>query len=96
MGLVQYFVFLMMTLPSAAATNQTAATSKEIVLSLPGWFPKRYSIIKLFVCRSFMHNTALTLWNIYRIDKSLLIRAIGTLITFGIILGTLGNVKSSK
>ncbi|GIY56326.1 uncharacterized protein CDAR_613031 [Caerostris darwini] len=94
MGLVQYFVLLLMTLPSAAAANQAAATAREIVLSLPGWFPKRYNIVKLLVCRSFMHKTALTLWNIYRIDKSLLISA--TLITYGILLGTLGNVKSSN
>ncbi|GIY37588.1 uncharacterized protein CDAR_285751 [Caerostris darwini] len=96
MGLVQYFVLLMMILPSAAAANQAAATAREIVLSLPGWFPKRYGIVKLLVCRSFMHKTALTLWNIYRIDKSLLISAIGTLITYGILLGTLGSVKSSN
>ncbi|GIY12630.1 hypothetical protein CDAR_104211 [Caerostris darwini] len=96
MGLVQYFVLLMMILPSAAVANQAAATAREIVLSLPGWFPKRYNIVKLLVCRSFMHKTALTLWDIYRIDKSLLISAIGTLITYGILLGTLGSVKSSN
>ncbi|GIY07663.1 hypothetical protein CDAR_216701 [Caerostris darwini] len=91
-----YFVLLMMILPSAAAANQAAATAREIVLSLPGWFPKRFSIIKLLVCRSFKSETALTLWNIYRIDKSMLISAIGTLISYGILLGTLGSVQSSN
>ncbi|GIY67926.1 uncharacterized protein CDAR_619921 [Caerostris darwini] len=94
-GFMQYFVLLLMILPSAAAANQAAATAREIVLSLPGWFPKRYSIIKLHVCRSFKPKTALTLWNIYRIDKSMLISAIGTLISYGILLGTLGSVQSS-
>ncbi|GIY94383.1 uncharacterized protein CEXT_369201 [Caerostris extrusa] len=61
-GLVQYFVLLMITLPPSAAANQAAATAREIVLSLPGWFPKRYSIIKLLVCRRFQPKTALTLW----------------------------------
>ncbi|GIY47364.1 uncharacterized protein CDAR_501931 [Caerostris darwini] len=96
MGFIQYFVLLMMTLHPAAASNQAAATATEIVMSLPGWFPKMYSIIKLLVCRSFMPKTALTLWNIYRIDKSFLISAIGTLITYGILLGTLGSVQSSN
>ncbi|GIY38495.1 hypothetical protein CDAR_39291 [Caerostris darwini] len=96
MGFMQYFVLLMMILPSAAAANQAATTAREIALSLPGCFPKRYSTIKLLVCRSFMPNTSLTLWNIYRIDKSLLISAIGTLITYGILLGTLGSVQSSS
>ncbi|GIY07660.1 uncharacterized protein CDAR_216671 [Caerostris darwini] len=95
-GFIQYFVLLMMILPSAAAANQAAATAREIVLSLPGWFPKRFSIIKLLVCRSFKSETALTLWNIYRIDKSMLISAIGTLISYGILLGTLGSVQSSN
>ncbi|GIZ04638.1 uncharacterized protein CEXT_164841 [Caerostris extrusa] len=96
MGFIQYFVLLMMTLPPAEAANQAAATAREIVLSLPGWFPKRYSTIKLLVCRRFLPKTALTLWNIYRIDKSLFISAIGTLITYGILLGTLGSVQSSN
>ncbi|GIY52847.1 hypothetical protein CDAR_432731 [Caerostris darwini] len=96
MGFAQYFVLLIMTLPPAAAANQAAATARKIILCLPGWFPKRYSTIKLLVCRRFMPKTALTLWKIYRIDKSLLIRAIGTLITYGILLGTLGSAKGSN
>ncbi|GIY57224.1 uncharacterized protein CDAR_230051 [Caerostris darwini] len=95
-GFIQYFVLLLMILPSAAAANQAAATAREIVLSLPGWFPNRYSIIKLLVCRSFKSKTTLTLWNIYRIDKSMLISAIGILISYGILLGTLGSVQSSN
>ncbi|GIY67916.1 hypothetical protein CDAR_619831 [Caerostris darwini] len=94
-GFVQYFVLLMMTLPPAAAANQAAATAREIVLSLPGWFPKRHSIIKSLVCRRFQPKTALTLGKMYRIDKSMLISAIATLISYGIVLGTLGSVQSS-
>ncbi|GIZ04642.1 hypothetical protein CEXT_164861 [Caerostris extrusa] len=41
-------------------------------------------------------QTALTLWKIYRIDKSLLISAIGTLISYGILVGTLGSVQNSN
>ncbi|GIY10929.1 uncharacterized protein CEXT_219711 [Caerostris extrusa] len=96
MGLVQYFVLLMMTLPPAATANQSAATAREIVLSLPGWFPQGCNIIKLLVCRSFMHKTALTWWKMYRIDNSLLISVIGTLISYGILFSTLGSVQSSN
>ncbi|GIY56696.1 uncharacterized protein CDAR_126631 [Caerostris darwini] len=95
-GFVQYFVLLLMTLPPAAAANQAATTAREIVLFLPGWFPKRYSIIKLLVCRRFQPKTALTLGKTYRIDKSMLISAIATLISYGIVLGTLGSVQSSN
>ncbi|GIY88590.1 uncharacterized protein CEXT_663681 [Caerostris extrusa] len=96
MGFIQYFVLLLITLPPAAAVNHAAARARETVLSLPGWFPKRYSIIKMYVRRRFMHKTALTLWKIYRIDKSLLISAIGTLISYGILFGTLGSVQNSN
>ncbi|GIY94401.1 hypothetical protein CEXT_369341 [Caerostris extrusa] len=82
MGFYTVFCFADDGLNSAAAANQAPETAREIVLSLPDWFPKRYSIIKILVCRSFKPKTALTLWNIYRIDKSLLISAISTLITY--------------
>ncbi|GIY38484.1 uncharacterized protein CDAR_39221 [Caerostris darwini] len=95
-GFLQYFVLLLITLTPAAAVNQAAAMARELVLSLPGWIPERYSIIKVLVCRSFMHKTALTLCKIYRIDNSLLISAIGTLISYGILVGTLGSVQSSN
>ncbi|GIY88588.1 uncharacterized protein CEXT_663661 [Caerostris extrusa] len=95
-GFIQYFVLLLIILPPAAAVNQAAATARETVLSLPGWFPKQYSTIKVHVRRKFMHKTALTLWKIYRIDKSLLISAIGSLISYGILVGTLGSVQNSN
>ncbi|GIY10948.1 uncharacterized protein CEXT_219851 [Caerostris extrusa] len=95
-GFLQYFVLLLITLTPAAAVNQAAAMARELVLSLPGWIPKRYSIIKALICRSFMGKTSLTLWKIYRIDNSFLISAIGTLISYGILVGTLGSVQSSN
>ncbi|GIY94400.1 uncharacterized protein CEXT_369331 [Caerostris extrusa] len=70
MGFLQYFLLLLITLIPAAAANQAAAMAREIVLSLPAWFPKRYSIIKHRVRRKFLQKTVLTLWKIYRIDKS--------------------------
>ncbi|GIY03041.1 uncharacterized protein CDAR_511441 [Caerostris darwini] len=96
MGFLQYFLLLLITLTPAAAANQAAAMARERVLSLSVWFPKRYSIIKMHVRRKCMHKTALTLWKIYRIDKSLLISAIGTLISYGILVGTLGSVQNSN
>ncbi|GIY52836.1 uncharacterized protein CDAR_432651 [Caerostris darwini] len=95
-GFLQYFVLLLITLTPAAAVNQAAAMARKLVLSLPGWIPKRYSIIKALICRSFMGNTSLTLWKIYRIDNSLLISAMGTLISYGFLVGTLGSVQSSN
>ncbi|GIY52844.1 uncharacterized protein CDAR_432701 [Caerostris darwini] len=96
MGFLQYFLLPLITLIPAAAANQAAAKAREIVLSLPAWFPKRCSIIKLHVRQKLMQKTVLTLWKIYRIAKSLLISAIGTLISYGILVGTLGNIQNSN
>ncbi|GIY10933.1 uncharacterized protein CEXT_219741 [Caerostris extrusa] len=94
MGFLQYFVLLLITLIPAAAANQAAEMARGFVLSLPAWFPKQYSMIKVHVRRNFMHKTTLTLLEIYRIDKSLLISAIGSLISYGILVGTLGSVQN--
>ncbi|GIY47370.1 uncharacterized protein CDAR_501961 [Caerostris darwini] len=93
-GFLQYFLLLLITLTPAAAANQAAAITREVVLSLPGWIPEQYSIIEVHVRRKFMHKTALTLWKIYRIDNYLLISAIGSLISYGILFGTLGSVQN--
>ncbi|GIX74389.1 hypothetical protein CEXT_47381 [Caerostris extrusa] len=36
-------------------------------------------------------ENSLTLWNIYTVDRSLLITSFGTLLTYGILIGTLGK-----
>ncbi|GIY52845.1 hypothetical protein CDAR_432711 [Caerostris darwini] len=53
-GFVQYFLLLLITLSPAAAFNQAAMRARELVLSLPGWIPERYSTIKFYL----WHNLA--------------------------------------
>ncbi|GIY31373.1 uncharacterized protein CEXT_12841 [Caerostris extrusa] len=96
MGFVQYSVLLLITLTPAADANQAAAMARGICSVFASMVSKRHSIINMHVRRKFMHKTALTLWKIYRIEKSLLISAIGSLISYGILLGTLGNVQNSN
>ncbi|GIY94390.1 hypothetical protein CEXT_369241 [Caerostris extrusa] len=93
-GFVQYFVLLMMILllqlqlPTKLRRHRNCSVFARLV-------SKRYSIIKLLVCRRFQPKTAFTLGKMYRIDKSMLISAIATLISYGIVVGTLGSVQSS-
>ncbi|GIY10939.1 hypothetical protein CEXT_219781 [Caerostris extrusa] len=54
-----------------------------------------YGFTILVANGKFLPKTALTLGKMYRIDKSMLISAIATLISYGIVLGTLGSVQSS-
>ncbi|GBN53132.1 hypothetical protein AVEN_151987-1 [Araneus ventricosus] len=82
--------FLMVIL-SASSVNKAALTARNMVISLPGWIPQSYQEIKILVRRKYMKKVSLTLWKIYKIDNSLLISALGTLVTYGFLMGTLGN-----
>ncbi|GBM30013.1 hypothetical protein AVEN_165588-1 [Araneus ventricosus] len=95
-GIVQSLILLSIVLLPAAAANKAAYLAREVVTSLPAWFPKRSKEIKMYVRQRFVSNVSLTLWDIYRIDKSLFITALGTLLTYGVLLGTLGNTQNPK
>ncbi|GFU42084.1 uncharacterized protein NPIL_351701 [Nephila pilipes] len=89
-----YWTWLLMIMLPATAANKAARNAKDIILSLPGWFPQHHRKLKLLIRKKFKQNEfALTLWKTYLIDKSILISALGTLITYGIIIATLGSVK---
>ncbi|GFS74837.1 uncharacterized protein NPIL_22201 [Nephila pilipes] len=92
-GFVVRFFMVMLT---ASFVNQAAEVPRDMVVSLPGLFPKHYLKLKIYLRREFkQQGPVLTLWKIYKINESLLISAIGTLITYGIILGTLETVTHS-
>ncbi|GFU06033.1 uncharacterized protein NPIL_164531 [Nephila pilipes] len=86
---------LMVMLPAAAA-NQVGIQARNIVISLPGWFPKQYEKLNIHVRQNFTQEDFLTLWKIYKNDKSLLISALGTLLTYGFLVGTLGSIEFPK
>ncbi|KAF8796845.1 hypothetical protein HNY73_001178 [Argiope bruennichi] len=92
LGMVaSYSTYLVMLMVPAAIANQATRAAKSFIASLPGWFPKNYKEVNLIVLRLSAEEPAFTLWKIYRMEKSLLINAIGTLITYGFLLGTIGN-----
>ncbi|GBM30010.1 hypothetical protein AVEN_165585-1 [Araneus ventricosus] len=95
-GIVQSLTLLSIVLLPAAAVNKAAYLAWEVVISLPAWFPMRYKKIKMYVHQRFVSNVSLTLWDIYRIDKSLFITALGTILTYGVLLATLGNTQNPK
>ncbi|GFU61617.1 uncharacterized protein NPIL_621821 [Nephila pilipes] len=95
-GVVHVLAFLLMLMLPATAANVAAKVAKGIVLTLPGSFPEEYKKLKMYVQKNFKHqDLEFTLWKIYTIDKSLLISEIGTVITYGILVGTLGSVQNS-
>ncbi|GFX53051.1 hypothetical protein TNCV_1655101 [Trichonephila clavipes] len=66
-------------------------TAKEAVLSLPGKIPKYYKELQIIIMSECMKDVSLTLWKTYKIERSTLTSASGTLITYGILLVTLSG-----
>ncbi|GFT43646.1 uncharacterized protein NPIL_602771 [Nephila pilipes] len=91
-----YSLWLLMIMLSASAANQAANTAKATVISIPGWFPYQSKQLKMLVRKKYKQKElSLTLWKIYVIEKSMLLSALGTLVTYGMIIGTLGTVQNS-
>ncbi|GBL96950.1 hypothetical protein AVEN_182529-1 [Araneus ventricosus] len=90
-----YILWLLMVMLPAASVNKAIEVARNFVLSLPGWFPHHQNVLKKCIKMKIKHKkVSLTLWKIYKIDHSLLISSMGTLVTYGIIVGTLGAVQS--
>ncbi|GFX10010.1 uncharacterized protein TNCV_4101491 [Trichonephila clavipes] len=95
-GIVYYSTSLLIVMLTGAVANQAVVFARETVISLPGWIRQHYKELKMDIRQRFKHKTHFTLWNIYIIDKSLLISALGTLVTYGILIGTLGSVQGKN
>ncbi|GIY08983.1 uncharacterized protein CEXT_351961 [Caerostris extrusa] len=94
--LILYAGLLLLIMLPASAANRAAKLSKDAVVSSPGWFPEHCEKLKLIVRKRFkQQELSLTLWKIYKINIPLLINTLGTLVTYGCLLGTLGTVRNS-
>ncbi|GFQ96647.1 hypothetical protein TNCT_143441 [Trichonephila clavata] len=85
-----------MVIISAADANTAADVAKEAVMSLPGKIPQYYNELKIILRKDCKQNVCLTLWKMYKIDKSLIIYVLGVLMNYGILIATLGNLMYSK
>ncbi|GBM03288.1 hypothetical protein AVEN_142572-1 [Araneus ventricosus] len=86
---IQNLKILFIVILSAALTNEAANSAREEILSFPIWFSEYDMTSKKQVRQRFKKKVALTLWKIYIIDKSLLVSASGTLITYGFLMGSM-------
>lgn len=74
--------------------NRYAVMARYAVMRLPGVLPNYYKKLKVEIRKEFKSKVVLTFWRIYVIERSMLINALGTLATYGILVATLGNVQS--
>ncbi|GBL92380.1 hypothetical protein AVEN_174677-1 [Araneus ventricosus] len=79
----------------AAAANEAARVARDVALSLPTLYPQRHQEANLLLFNISAREPSLTLWKIYRIEKSLLISTVGSLVTYGLLVGTFGTVSST-
>ncbi|GBO31410.1 hypothetical protein AVEN_89493-1 [Araneus ventricosus] len=91
---IYYSIVLLSVIFSASEAVQAGKLARELIVSLPGFLPLRYEELKKMVRRNFKREIVLTLWKTYTIDRSLLFSSFGALVTYGILIATLGNVQS--
>ncbi|GFS67791.1 HTH_Tnp_Tc3_2 domain-containing protein [Trichonephila clavipes] len=80
-----------MVIISASDANTAADVAKESITSLPGMIPQYYNDLKVIVRKDCKQNVCLTLWKLYKNDRSLIICAMGVLMNYGILTATLGT-----
>ncbi|GBN76886.1 hypothetical protein AVEN_53894-1 [Araneus ventricosus] len=82
---------LLLIMVPASIANETTKRAKSNVLSLPHEILTTDKELKFGIKKCSFQEKFLTLWDIYVLDRSLLITAFGTLLTYGILLGSLGK-----
>ncbi|GFR11989.1 uncharacterized protein TNCT_695811 [Trichonephila clavata] len=84
-----YLSFQLLIIISASMTNEIAKRAKITLRCLKYKIPPDLRETKFE--EVLVKENNLTLWNIYVLDSSLLISSFGTLLTFGILIGSLGE-----
>ncbi|GFS43332.1 uncharacterized protein TNIN_368361 [Trichonephila inaurata madagascariensis] len=87
---ISYFVLLLQLMISGSATNEQAHIVKVHIQYLSHETAENQPQTN-FLKKTFLQTNVLTLWKIYVMDRSLVIGTFGTLLTYGIMLGTLGK-----
>ncbi|GFQ63942.1 uncharacterized protein TNCT_525351 [Trichonephila clavata] len=91
-GEIWFFVSLCMVILSASAANSAFITAKEAVQLLPWKIPQYHKQLKVMIRSECMTDLSLTLWKTYKIERSLIFGAMGTLVTYGLLLATLNGL----
>ncbi|GFT98463.1 uncharacterized protein NPIL_645471 [Nephila pilipes] len=92
-GIIQSLMSLFLLIIPAAGCNRALNLLQKTIKSLPGYLPQHREVLKLYIRKTHCKTFPLTLWNIYVIDESLLISALGTLLTYGFLVGNIHNAK---
>ncbi|GFR10062.1 uncharacterized protein TNCT_534451 [Trichonephila clavata] len=86
-----YLSFQLQIMISASTTNELSRKIRSIVKNVALQISSKCQTLGLILRRNSYQHFTLTLWKIYAVDKALIISTLGTLLTYGMLLGTLGK-----
>ncbi|GFS48573.1 uncharacterized protein NPIL_508851 [Nephila pilipes] len=90
-SMILYLSFQLQIMISASATNELSRKSKNIVNNLVLQTSPKRQRLGYILRKNCSQDCTLSLWNIYVVDKALIISTLGTLLTYGMLVGTLGK-----
>ncbi|GFQ81378.1 uncharacterized protein TNCT_118821 [Trichonephila clavata] len=85
--------FKLLILFSASTTNELLAQTKNGFRCMTYRIPTAHQEIRRRLKEYLNRETRLTLWKIYVMDTPLVITSFGALLTYGMLLGTLGKTS---
>ncbi|GFV58575.1 uncharacterized protein TNCV_2897521 [Trichonephila clavipes] len=87
-----YLVLLLQLMISGCASNELANEVRVLIQCLPRESAENEQNINFFK-KTLLQDNGLTVWKIYVMDRSLVICLFGSLLSYGIMLGTLGQTN---
>ncbi|GFX53076.1 uncharacterized protein TNCV_1655351 [Trichonephila clavipes] len=87
-----YLVLLLQLMISGCASNELANEVRVLIQCLPRESAENEQSINYFK-KTLLQDNGLTLWKIYVMDRSLVVCLFGSLLSYGIMLGTLGQTN---
>ncbi|GFS33335.1 hypothetical protein NPIL_428291 [Nephila pilipes] len=93
-GEIYFSTLFVVVIGPASAVNESLLSAKKVLISLSRNFPQHFKELTMIIGSECFNDAALTLWKVYKIDRSLTISAMGTLMTYGILIATLDTMKN--
>ncbi|GFQ93318.1 uncharacterized protein TNCT_64711 [Trichonephila clavata] len=93
-GEIYFSTFLVMIIVPASVVNEALLSAKQTLISLPVKISQHANALTMVINGECLKEVSLTLWKIYKIRRSFIISAIGTLLSYGILVATFDTMKN--